>query len=452
VEAGFPIDIQVDPHDPDRLFANNYGGGNFLSEDGGKTWVVASLGYTGAQVRAIDIAPDNPAWVIVSARSGIFKSFNGGETWQGMIYPEAAGLEWNAVAVDPGQPDHILAANNWMGKIVESWDGGRSWFLADIHLREMEGWREISFAPSHPEIVYAGSGSFFSAGGFDNNIPSSGVYRSVDGGRTWVSANDEHTKNANITDIVVHPFDPSYVLAAAPAEGLFLTRDFGDHWSKIHTLPSEPRPLSVAFNPWDSEEIFVGMELGGLFATMDSGGSWSRRYSGLTPEATVTSIVFSPTNQETLFISTIESGVFISQNGGSDWFEINKGLRTRAVNELAISTDGRHLYAATEGEGVFRLDLSGKEPEMVEVVSIPVEVKEPEETDVVSESKGQETPVISQTPKATNKSEGVLEDNDSILADHGGSVSCFRGLLPLTFIGLILLPVYYYRLRTDQLQ
>ena len=47
VRAGFPIDLQVDPRDPDRLFANNYGGGNFVSEDGGRTWEVASAGYTG---------------------------------------------------------------------------------------------------------------------------------------------------------------------------------------------------------------------------------------------------------------------------------------------------------------------------------------------------------------------------------------------------------------------
>jgi photosystem II stability/assembly factor-like uncharacterized protein len=46
--AGFPIDFQVDPRNQDRIFANNYGGGNFLSVDGGKTWSVASNGYTGA--------------------------------------------------------------------------------------------------------------------------------------------------------------------------------------------------------------------------------------------------------------------------------------------------------------------------------------------------------------------------------------------------------------------
>ena len=63
VRGGFPIDFQVDPRDPDRIFINAYGGGNFLSEDGGKTWVDASRGYTGSMVRAIAVDPNQPGRV-----------------------------------------------------------------------------------------------------------------------------------------------------------------------------------------------------------------------------------------------------------------------------------------------------------------------------------------------------------------------------------------------------
>jgi hypothetical protein len=59
------------------------------------------------------------------------------------------------------------------------------------------------------------------------------------------------------------------------------------------------------------------------------------------------------------------SGVYRSTDGGATWMPINTGLRTRAVNALSISSDGQHLYAATEGEGVFRLDLSGQAPQPV---------------------------------------------------------------------------------------
>ena len=48
------------------------------------------------------------------------------------------------------------------------------------------------------------------------------------------------------------------------------------------------------------------------------------------------------------------------RNPGASWQALNDGLRMRAVNALALSADGRHLYAGTEGEGVYRLDLDGE--------------------------------------------------------------------------------------------
>ena len=71
VLAGTPIDMQCDPRDPNRIFSNNYLGGNFLSTDGGKTWVNASDGYTGAQIMSL---PGNMAQVLgfIGFTVGIF--------------------------------------------------------------------------------------------------------------------------------------------------------------------------------------------------------------------------------------------------------------------------------------------------------------------------------------------------------------------------------------------
>jgi photosystem II stability/assembly factor-like uncharacterized protein len=83
----------------------------------------------------------------------------------------------------------------------------------------------------------------------------------------------------------------------------------------------------------------------------------------MNPEATVSDIVFDPTNPQVMYAADVHSGVYRSVNGGATWTAASTGLRMRAVNALAISTDGQHLYAATEGEGVFRLDLNGQPPE-----------------------------------------------------------------------------------------
>jgi photosystem II stability/assembly factor-like uncharacterized protein len=104
IAPGFPIDFQVDPRDAQRIFANNYGGGNFLSKDGGETWISASTGYTGADLRSLSVHPDFPAIVYVNGRSGPFVSLDGGGTWQG-INPEnlAPIVEGSQINLDPSK-------------------------------------------------------------------------------------------------------------------------------------------------------------------------------------------------------------------------------------------------------------------------------------------------------------------------------------------------------------
>lgn len=363
VEAGFPIDFQVDPRDSDRIFANNYGGGNFMSADGGATWINASDGYTGAQVRAIAASPESPGQVLAAARSGIFTSSDGGRTWLGLNHDQASGLEWNAVAVDPSDPSHLLAANNWHGLLFESRDQGHSWEIADIPRVDMQAYQVIAFAPSALKTVYAGTGAFFSAGVFDVNLPASGVFVSRNGGRTWEEANDELTEDAHITDLAVHPVEPRVVYAAAPNSGLFRTDDGGGSWIRLAGFPEKARPRAVAIHPSRQESIFVGVEFGGLYRSLDSGATWEPVAAGLPPEASITSIVFNPLDPDLMFFADLFSGVYRSNDGGVEWYRSNEGLRTRSVNALAFSSDGRHLYAATEGEGVYRLDLEGRAPE-----------------------------------------------------------------------------------------
>jgi len=368
VEAGFPIDFQVDPRNPDRIFANNYGGGNFLSEDGGRTWMDASTGYTGAIVRVLAVSPTEPGVVYAGGRSGLFVSTNGGLKWEGLIYPEAHGLDWNAVAVDPDDPQHILGANNWTGSVYESNDGGLNWSSEYFPELNMSGGRVLVFAPTDSQIAYLGFGGFYSAGTFDDNIPSSGVFISRNGGDSWSAANDANTESANISDLVVHPTDPQVVIMTSPASGLFRTMDSGKSWTKLTGIPGKVRPLSIALDAKNPDLILVGSEGQGMYRSNDGGQTWKQVYAGLPPEATISAILFHPTTPEVVFCGDIFSGVYRSSDGGQTWMLMSNGLRTRTVTSLAISADGWHLYAGTEGEGVFRLDFNGQPPEAGEPI------------------------------------------------------------------------------------
>ena len=418
VRAGFPIDFQVDPRDPNRIFANEYGGGNFVSSDGGRTWAVASAGYTGAQVRDIAIDPAASGRVYAAARSGLFASDDGGRTWIGLNTPPAFSMEWYVMAIDPTDSQHLLAANNWNGVLLQSYDSGAGWQAVSRPAGEMMSWRAIAFAPSEPEMVYAGTSAYYSAGTFDDHMAAGGVYVSQDGGSTWRAANDATSQDASVTALAIDLRDTQVVYAATGNHGLLKTADGGQTWTVINQgLPGEPSALAVAVHPFEPDVVYAGLAHAGLYRSTDGGESWHSLAAGLNPESKIADIVFDPTDPQIMYVADLFSGVYRSTDSGVTWVPTNTGLRTRAVQALALSTDGEHLYAATEGEGVFRLDLSSEPPEPG-----PAPAPEPS-VEATSATPEEEEPV---GPAPTTEPPG-----------DGGGICGGAALLPLALVGLV---------------
>lgn len=373
IQAGQPIDFQVDPRDPNRLFANEYGGGNFLSLDGGRTWSDASRGYTGAMVRQILVHPEHSAEVFAVARTGIFTSRDGGATWSGLAFPPFKANDWHAIAMQPGNPDVLLAELTCSKEIILSQDGGRSWtHVSTADNASRVAFRTIVYAPADPQTVYAGTTGFYSCGSFDISQPGKGIQVSTDGGRTWAFADTLNTQDASISQLAVDPQDAKTVYAATFNRGLLKTTDGGKNWLPIAVQFTQNIALfSVAISPHNPKILFFGRHRAGLMRSEDGGNTWKIVSSGLNPEATVTSIVFDLSNPQVLYLADLLSGVYRSEDGGKSWRSINQGLEQRAINSLSLSKDGRHLYAATEGMGVFRLDLNDQPPEVVPMPTAP---------------------------------------------------------------------------------
>ena len=362
VTVGTPIDFQVDPRDPNRIFVNAYGGGNFLSEDGGRSWTDASRGYTGAAVRDIVVDPTIPGRVFAAARSGFFVTENGGRDWSGRATSEFKCLDWHAVAIHPRNPRVLLSELTCYRQMVLSSDGGSNWRKVN-QAPENIAWRTIEFAPSNPDIVYAGTTGFISCGNFDFQRPGAGIQISTDGGASWKDANDAQTRGLSILKIAVHPQDPKTVLAASARKGLWKTVDRGVTWRQVAPETFRDRTITYAgFDPLHPEVVFAGIEQGGLKRSQDGGKTWRIAGYGIETEATVTDMVFDGNTPGVVYAADLRSGVYRSTDGGKIFAAMDRGLAVRAVNALALSGDGQHLYAATEGRGVFRLDLNGQAP------------------------------------------------------------------------------------------
>ncbi len=379
VWPGTPIDIQTDPADCNRLFINNYVGGNFLSEDGGDTWQLATVGYSGAEVMDLAIDTQDSAHVYAAVRMAPFVSRDGGRSWQGLT-DAALGTGLRVLVIDPADPDHLLGTKQaYVGEIFASHDGGQNW-TSVYKFRYPEGTKEgdfayqmgfwdFAFAPSDPQIVYAATRNWTTSDSIEPVYPGLGVYRSEDGGDTWQPANDSHTEGLAIGAVQVHPTDPQVVYAASFfTSGVFKTTDGGKNWTPINSgLPQPlPRIEVIAINAQSPETIYIAGQ-SGVFKSTDGGGSWKQLAAGLDPTPGIRAMVLDPNNGDTIYLGMRHLGIYYSTDGGETFQPLTQGLDplegVMPILSLALSSDGSVLYAGTMGLSTWKLDASsGRNP------------------------------------------------------------------------------------------
>ena len=245
--------VIVDPTDPNRVFVaalgHPYGPneerGVFRSTDGGRTW--QKVLYKDENTGAIDLAFD-PAnaqtvyavlWAArqgpweynnayVGPTSGLFKSTDGGATWQPLTrgLPAAAdGLSRIGIGIAPGNPRRIYA---WVtartSGLYRSDDAGASWTQMNTENRVWgrgDDFANVRVDPTNPDILYAANTS---------------TYRSDDGGRTFTAikgapgGDDYHT-------IWINPTNRDLILIAAD-QGATITVNGGQTWSSWYNQPT----------------------------------------------------------------------------------------------------------------------------------------------------------------------------------------------------------------------
>jgi acetyl esterase/lipase/photosystem II stability/assembly factor-like uncharacterized protein len=375
--AGIPIDIQVDPRDPYRVFVNNYHGGNLISEDGGETWEDASEGYTGLKVVSdVDVAPDDPKLVF----AGGFRSNDGGQTWVGIdadmgdafaFYPLPNSSSYGVIATDqPGDIYHSTdhGATWQQGQIVNLMDeaqAGRAY--ADVLVS-----RSIAMAPSDPSRGYVGFAmGACTQGGMTNehcDKPSAGFYRTNDTGHTWEEISTPFYGVATLS-IAIHPDNPD-LLFVGTANGLFRSDDGGSSWQivpgisidlsqwadpDINMENEKAIVYDLIFDPFDSSTIYAAVVPGGVWRSTDGGQTWQQISAGMDPNEPIYEIVADSNRNGVLYVSSGASGAFYTTDGGQTWLKISDGLTHMNVHGLGLSSDGSVLYAGTIGSGVFRL-------------------------------------------------------------------------------------------------
>lgn len=205
---------------------------------------------TSGRVSDIAVHPrDKKIWYIAVASGGIWKTTNAGSTWSPVFDSEASYSIANVV-IDPSNPNVIWAGtgeNNAQRSVAygdgvyKSVDGGRSW--TNVGLKESEHIGKIVIDPANSDIVYVAAQGPLSTGGGQR-----GLYKTTDGGKTWKKIL-ETGKWAGASDVVVDPRNHNVVLATGwqryrrtygyiaggPESALWRSTDGGETWKKSQT-------------------------------------------------------------------------------------------------------------------------------------------------------------------------------------------------------------------------
>jgi len=327
------------------------GGYLFRSEDGGETW--ERLRFTGAtgpghvfDLSCLAIDPSDPAILFLPTSLGVFRSVDGGDTWDfcttGMIASEISH-----VVVDPRNPDRIYATSILGAGTFRSDDRGRTWERIDQNGINHVWTDELVVDPNNPDVLY--------------QIADIGrIFKSDNGGDTWRIVNNGF-RFSSIYALAVDPRDSHVVYAAKNGFGIFKSTDGGRSWTYLRGSPDYT--YAIAISPSDPDILYAGYnckpfeEEAAVYKSTDGGESWVRKDLGLThPSQNINDIVIDPADPDVVYVAAMHNGVLKSTDGGETWEEVNVGLRSLDVLSLAIDPhDPEVLYAGlAEGVGVFK--------------------------------------------------------------------------------------------------
>ncbi len=264
------------------------------------------------------------------------------------------GMEWRnigpfrggrCVAV-AGLPDDPLVyyMGTTGGGVWKTEDAGLSWTNVSDGFFNTTSIGAIAIAPSDPNIIYVGTGEHPVRGVMTTF--GDGVYRSLDGGRSWEHMGLQKTRH--ISAIHVHPKNPDLVYVAAqgavhgpnPERGVYRSHDGGLSWQKTLYIddytgasslsmdPSNPRILYAGM--WDHQrkpwKIRSGGPGSGLYRSMDGGINWEKCSDGLPDAMGKVGVSVSPADPQRVYavIEAEKGGVYRSNDQGEHWELVNE--------------------------------------------------------------------------------------------------------------------------------
>jgi photosystem II stability/assembly factor-like uncharacterized protein len=331
------------PSQPNVFYMGQVNGGVWKSDDYGRTWNPIFDHEPTQSIGAIAVAASDPNIVYVgsgeglhrpdlSVGDGIYKSTDAGKTWVHLGLSD--GFQIPALAVDPRDPNRVFAAvlghpygPNGERGLFRSIDGGQTWQKA-IYKDENTGASDVEIDPSNPDVIYASMWEAREGPWEDGNKvdgTGGGLFKSTDGGAHWRQLGSGLPKDLSQLYVAIAPANSNRLYAtvasASGALGVYRSDDAGENWSKI---TDDPRPsgrigggdLSVPRVDTKNADIVYCASTVTMRST-DGGKTWSG-FRGAPGGDDYQNLWINP-NDPNIILLVSDQGALVTVNGGASW-------------------------------------------------------------------------------------------------------------------------------------
>jgi photosystem II stability/assembly factor-like uncharacterized protein len=417
--------LRIDPTDPRRLYV--LGVTLHVSKDGGRTFAAedAAPGVH-ADLHSLWIDPKDAEHMVAGTDGGIYLTYDRGKTWE---HPKNLPIgQFYAVAVDMGRPYWVYGGLQDNG----SWGGPSSTRNADgitvanwFRVLPMDGFH-CQVDPTDANLIYA-EGQY---GDLRRVNITTGRAASI---RPRPARGEAEYRFNWSSPVLLSPHNPAIVYFGG--NGLFRSRDRGDHWEVIsndltlgergHTPLWEHTLTTIAESPVKAGVLWTGSDDGRVQVSRNGGRDWNdvsdevpnvpherhvsrviasafaegTAYLALDrhrnddrrprlfrttdfganwkpimsdlPESGPVYVVRESSRNPDLLFAGTEFGLFVSLNGGGHW-EKYPGLPTVAVHDLVIHPRDRELVIGTHGRSIYVMDVAPLEQATAKVLAAPV--------------------------------------------------------------------------------
>ena len=276
------------------------------------------------------------------------------------------------------------------GGLWKTTDGGLNWKPVTDGQLTSSSVGAVAVAETNPDIIYIGTGETEFRG---NIMQGDGVYKSIDGGKTWKNVGLKNTQS--IARVRIHPTNPDIVYVSAlghafgPNEerGVFKTTDGGKTWNKVLYVNDKAGAEDLVIDPKNPDNVYASIwevyrtpykmwaDVGtsALYKSTDGGATWKvlSKNPGMPAVVGKIGVAVSPAdgNRVWAIVESPEGGLYRSDDGGANWKLVNneRKLRQRAFYYSRIVADPKdkntvyglnvNFYKSTDGGVTFKTEI-----------------------------------------------------------------------------------------------